>query len=265
MSLLRATALVGASVLFACSAEGTQTGGEGSTGPCKPSKGTEVDETTARDLGFAVDEELPLFGQTFEAPFHEGNVDCSSTLPASNDGIIQVRATLTGIIHEKLEPTFPDSPSSCPEAGQDQLFYRADIELKTDNGTLSTTVPATAYSRKVESTDDGSAALRFDTSVLPSAVSGSLGIHIDPSRPLDEAWATIGVVLGATTSGFVVFSVLYLDKMEPRAEHGDGIFWPYDSSGEDRKCDWLDPYSEQQNEAISIDDYNAIRGAAPKR
>jgi hypothetical protein len=27
----------------------------------------------------------------------------------------------------------------------------------------------------------------------------------------------------------------------------------------------LDPYSEQQNEAISIDDYNAIRGAASER
>jgi hypothetical protein len=192
-------------------------------------------------------------------------VSAAAAVPPSNDGMIQVRATLKGIIHEKLEPSFPDFPEECPEAGQDQLFYRADIELKTDDGTLSATVPATAYSRKVESAGDGPSALHFHTFVMPSALSGSLGIHIDPSRPLEEAWATIVVALGATKSGLVVFNLLYLDEIEPTAEHGDGIFWPYDSSGEHGKCDWLDPYSEQQNEAISIDDYNAIRGAASER
>jgi hypothetical protein len=234
--------------------DGSQTGGEGQLDACSTISITEVDADEARALGFAVDEHLALFDQTFEEPFHRGNLDCSA-LPPTSDGEIQVRASLQGIDLVHREPTDPDAAETCPTSERTYLQYRAVIELTTDDGTLAGSFESKAW---VSAAPDH-AGLVFSVDATPSAFNGSLGIRVDASR------AHVGkldgqVALGATVWESRLFTtVSYLDGAEPIQSQGDGIFWPSDFGDVNGAalCGWLD-VPGQQPPPIGIDDFNDL-------
>lgn len=256
--------LVGVSMLVGCTSQGvigeggnpfagSQTGDEGSYAGCASIRTTEIDADTARDLGFPVDDHLPLFEQEFEMPFHHGNLDCTS-LPPRVDGNIRFRASLQRIEHEELEPTWA---YACPEWKYDRLIYHAAIQLETDEGTLSGTVEGPAYAEHPEPGTEGYPGLVFFGESPISDFAGSFGIRVNPQRP-HQAGLGWQVAIGAPDFGSRAnTSVDYTDGREPMQDQGDGMFWPADFIEGQVLCGWLN-LEGPQRDLISLDRYNDL-------
>lgn len=267
--------VVGAGILAACSSnptgptsssdgssvqtsDGSQTGGEGTVDGCQRVSVTALDADQARSLDLPVDEQLALFDQTFEAPFHLGNADCSA-LPASTTGHIQIHASLLGISREEFVPIQPEAPDSCPTWERERLKYRALIDLTTDDGTLVSSFEATAIAGHPAPGTDPVLGLLFSAAPAIASSSGSLGIRVDPTRP-HVGHLNASIALGATPWASEVFALVdYTDGGDPPQDQGDGLFWPsdYQDTQKEGLCGWLD-YPTPQRAPISIDDYNAL-------
>jgi hypothetical protein len=238
-------------------ASGSQTGGEGSILGCRVVSTTEVDVAEARELGFPVDEHLALFNQTFEAPFHRGNVICSAG-PLSVDGHVRVHAELHRIDYVQ-QASLLNAPDSCPTSQLEELRYHTTIELSTDNGTVLGSFESLAYVERPDPTTTPVAGLNFSVSNDVAAFAGALGIRVDPTRTHRGVLGG-NIAIGATPWASQLFTLVdYTDGAEPLQDQGDGIFWPadlQDLAGQGL-CNYLG-YDVPQRDPISIDDYNAL-------
>jgi hypothetical protein len=231
---------------------GTQTGGEGSVSSCRSVSISEVDADQARALGFPVDEQLPLFEQTFEAPFHRGELSCAAR-PVSTDGHVQIHASLQRMEWEKFVPAAEDAP--CPTPASDLLWYRAVITLTTDDGTLSGSFETKAAVKRVVPGTDEVKGLYFSASVPLSALSGSLGVRVDASRA-HAGHLGIKIALGDTPWASEAFTLVdYTDGEEPIQDQGDALFWPATFAGATTLTSECDV---PQTPSISIDAYNQL-------
>ena len=206
-----------------------------------------VTQDEARALGFPVDDDLAQLAQPIDVPFHRSGFPCGT--PAATSGQLRITVAVATIKHYVNRPTTSAvDPSKCP----DWLGYEATIDLQTDEGTLSGSIPGTLIAGPDSS---GAHAMAFFVSARPADFSGSLGIRADRLRQPAGIVGLTTTIRGPAVSGQVFTSVAYCDGEMPDWDQGDGLFWPPDNPV--NTCTWLEapaPWGQM----MTLDEFNAL-------